>query len=77
MTTIHDQHDPVIEALIDLHRAEAAADEADRRRVAAQVRLAEVVGVRRRDKDTGFDADFEARDIIVKAVMAARGYVAP
>ncbi len=77
MTLIHEQHDPVILALIALRRAEAQYDHAERNRAAAQMALAEAVGVVRRDKDMGFDAEFEAHNIIVKAAMAAHGYLAP
>lgn len=77
MTCIHEAHTPIIKALIDVQRATAAAEEAYRRKVTAEVRLAELVSVKRRDKDTGFDADFHARDTLVNALMAAHGYCAP
>ena len=61
---------PVVDALVAVRAAERAHEQAGELRRAAEVRLAEVVGKRRRDKDMAFEADFEARDLIVDAVVA-------
>lgn len=62
---------PVVEALVAVRQAECAHERAGEARRAAEVRLAEAVGQRRRDKDMAFEADFEARALIVDAVVAS------
>lgn len=59
----------VIAGLTALHRAEEAEEEARERRATAAIHLAEMVDVGRRDKDTGFEAEMNAKDLIVKAAL--------
>ncbi len=60
----------VIAALRAVQVTTEAEEEANERRRQAEIHLAEIVGTRRRDKDTGFEADHDARDLIVKAALA-------
>jgi hypothetical protein len=60
---------PIIVALRELEDAKDCEDLARQRTTDAGVRLAELVGVKRRDKDTGFDAEFEAQRMIVTAAI--------
>jgi hypothetical protein len=69
--SLPDELGPVVEALAAVRAAERAHDRAADARRAADLRLAEVVGQRRRDKDMAFEADFEARDLIVNAALAS------
>lgn len=58
---------PIIIALRELNEAKADVDLAYERKTKAEIHLAELVGVKRRDKDTGFDAECEAENMIVNA----------
>ncbi len=60
----------VIDALAAFNRANEAEEDAHAVRCRAQIRLAELVGTQRRDRDTGFEAEFDAKDLIVKAALA-------
>jgi hypothetical protein len=60
----------VIEALAELKRLEEAEELARNLRQNAEVALAEVTATKRRDKDTGFEAEHNAKDLIVKAALA-------
>jgi hypothetical protein len=62
----------VIDALGELRAAERALDAARDEVDAKAVRLAEIVGTRRRDKDTAFEAEHDAERLIVGAALAAR-----
>lgn len=63
---------PVVDALAELRKHEEREERATELRKNAEIALAEVVDVRRRDKDTGFEAEHTARDLIVTAVLEAR-----
>lgn len=62
----------IIDALAAVRVATKAEEEAHERRCQAEIRLAELVGTARRDKDTGFGADLDARELIVKAAIDGR-----
>jgi CelD/BcsL family acetyltransferase involved in cellulose biosynthesis len=62
---------PTLAALAALDEARRIEESAYDARVNAEVALAEIVGVNRRDKDTGFDAECAARDLIVNAALDA------
>jgi hypothetical protein len=63
---------PVIDALAAVRAARAAEDEARQATEDAELRLAELVQIRRRDKDMGFEAEHEAERLLVAAVLASR-----
>lgn len=62
---------PMIEALAEVRRADMDYDAAREAKDAADLRLAEVVGTRRRDKDMSFDAEFDAHRILEQAAIEA------
>jgi hypothetical protein len=63
---------PTIDALSALRAAQHAEEEAISARREAEVALAEVVGVQRCDKDTGFEAEHDAVTEIIDALLTER-----
>lgn len=62
---------PVLLAMHAVSEAKDAEHAAYEHRIACETRLAELVEVRRRDKDTGFEAEVEAERVIVEAAIAS------
>jgi len=60
-------------ALLTLREARRQADEAYERVRAAELHLAEIIGVQRRDKDMGFDAEYEAKELLVERGLQEYG----
>lgn len=62
---------PVLLAMHAVNEARDAEQAAYRHRIACEKTLAEMVHVRRRDKDMGFEADMEVERVVVVAAIAA------
>jgi hypothetical protein len=68
---------PLVEAIRAVRDAEAAEEAAHEHRRECELRLAELMAVKRRDKDMGFEAGIEAEWAIVGAAIAALPGPAP
>lgn len=62
---------PLVEAIRAVKDAEAAEQAAYAHRKACELHLAELMEVKRRDRDMGFEAEIEAEWVIVAAAVAA------